>query len=421
VARTLSSTLEAPELLARMNRTTRQQLRADWSATFLVDPAHATYQLAAVTDGDAAASELGAVALPLHSWRPIERLIREPIVVLSGIDAARLPALVSGPALSTVVLAALYSDQVLIGFVAVGYHAITDADLAPALDLLAGIAQHATIALRNVRLLEEVRHASAMKSEFVGAISHELRSPLNVMLGYLEMLLDEGFGPLTGEQRDALARTQQYSLSLLEMITALLDLNRLEAGRLPVERAPVAPAALLEEIGEQLPETWRRPGVEFRVVLAPELPVIETDAGKLKTVVRNLVHNALKFTERGSVTLTAEVTPAGQLAITVRDTGRGIPPDALGYIFDMFRQVPGTGGGGVGLGLHLVQRLLQILGGTLNVASEVGRGTCFTITLPARPASGAGAARAGGVVADAVPPGRPRRRRGGGGRQQESA
>jgi len=126
---------------------------------------------------------------------------------------------------------------------------------------------------------------------------------------------------------------------------------------------------LLEEIGGQLPETWRRPEGESRVVLAPGLPVIETGAGKLKTVIRNLVHNALKFTERG--------------------TGRGIPPDALGYIFDMFRQVPGTGGGGGGLGLHLVQRLLQILGGTLNVASEVGRGTCFTITLPARPAGGA--------------------------------
>src|SRR5262245_32641861 len=245
VARTLSSTLEASELLTRMNRTTSQQMRADWTATFLVDPARATYRLAAVTDGDAAASGLGAVELPLHSWRPIERLVREPNVVLTGDEAAPLPTVAGAPALSTVVLAALHSEQVLIGFLVVGYRRLAAADVDPALDLLAGIAQHAIIALRNVRLLEEVRAASAMKSEFVGAISHELRSPLNVMLGYLEMLLDQGCGPITREQAEALRRTQRQSLVLLEMITALLDLNRLEAGRLPVERAPVDIAGLL--------------------------------------------------------------------------------------------------------------------------------------------------------------------------------
>ncbi len=380
VARTLSSTLEAPELLARMNRTTSKRLRADWTATFLVDAAHATYRLAAVTDAPAHA--LGDVALPLRSFRPVERLLDEPILVVTGPDAARLPALVDGPALPTVVLAALYRDKVLIGFLAVGYHAIQDAELEPALDLLAGIAEHATLALGNVRLLDEVRQASAMKSEFVGAISHELRSPLNVMLGYLEMLLDGGCGPLTAEQRQVLERSQQYSLSLLEMITALLDLNRLEAGRLPVERTAVAPRALLEEMERQLPETWRRPEVAFRVDVSADLPAIATDAGKLKTVVRNLVHNALKFTDRGHVTVAAGMTPAGHLAITVDDTGHGIPPDALAYIFDMFRQVPGAGGGGVGLGLHLVQRLVQLLGGDVHVTSTVGRGTRFTITLP---------------------------------------
>jgi len=221
-----------------------------------------------------------------------------------------------------------------------------------------------------------------MKSGFVGPGAHGFRGPLNVMLGYLAMTLEGAFGPVTPEQVHALRRTREQSMALLEMITALLDMNRLEAGRLPVQRARVSVAQLLEEICQQVPESWRRPEVQLRRAIAPDLPGIETDAGKLKTVVRNLLHNACKFTERGHVTLGAGLTPEGDLAITVADTGCGIPPDAIQYVFDMFRQVPGSGGGGVGLGLHLVRRLLNVLGGTVSVASAVGEGTCFTVTLP---------------------------------------
>src|SRR5262249_54392604 len=154
----------------------------------------------------------------------------------------------------------------------------------------------------------------------------------------------------------------QYSLALLEMITALLDLNRLEAGRLPVNRTPVALRALVEQLVQQLPDGWARPAVDLHVDV-PDLPPFETDAAKLKTVLRNLLHNALKFTERGRVPVAARLTPAGDLTLTVTDTGRGIPPDALEHVFEMFHQVPGAGGGGVGLGLHIVRRFVEVLGG----------------------------------------------------------
>jgi signal transduction histidine kinase len=382
VARTLGSTLDAPELLARVNSTTRQQLGAEWSATFLVDARRATFRLVAVTDTETS-SDLGRLEFPMRGWSPVGRLVREPVVILTGPDAERTPGMfASGRCLSTVILAGFYREDALIGFLAVGYATLAPAEREQALDLLTGIAQHVTIVLRNAELLEEVRQASAMKSEFVGAISHELRSPLNVVLGYLEMMLDEELGTISGEQRDALLRTRQQSVALLEMITALLDLNRLEAGRLPVHCTPVSIGDLLEETCQQLPENWRRPSVGLQLTVAPALPPVETDAGKLKTIVRNLLHNAFKFTERGTVTLAAELTERGDVRITVSDTGCGIPAEAIAYIFEMFRQVPGMGGGGVGLGLHLVRRLLQVLGGTVTVTSEVGHGTCFTVTLP---------------------------------------
>jgi len=383
VARTLSSTLEAPELLSRLNSTTRTQVGADWSATFLVDAEKSTFRLAAVTDAETGASDLGRLEFPMRGWRPVERLATERVVVLTGDDAQRTPGLfASRRSLSTVLLVALYRDKVLIGFLAVGFGVLPAEERERTIDFLSGIAQHATIVLQNARLLDEVKLASAMKSEFVGAISHELRSPLNVMLGYLEMTLDGEFGPVTDEMVKVLRRVEQQSLALLEMITALLDLNRLEAGRLPVQRAAVNVPALLEEIRQQLPENWRKPDVELKLAVVPKLPMVDTDAGKLRTIVRNLVHNAFKFTERGQVTLGAGLTPQGDLAISVTDTGRGIPPEAVKYIFELFRQVPGSGGGGVGLGLHLVKRLCTALGGNVSVTSEFGKGTCFTITLP---------------------------------------
>jgi signal transduction histidine kinase len=382
VARSLSATLDAPELLRQLNTTAHERLAADWCATCLVDPARRTFRLAASSTGDLAGVDLARLELPLVGWTPAERLLEQPMVTLGGQEAAWLPGVfATRRPLGTVLLAGFHRDGALIGFIGVGFERLAEAERPRITEFLAGIAQHATIVLRNAHLLEEVRRAGDMKSEFVGAISHELRSPLNVTLGYLEMLLDEALGGITTEQAETLHKVREQSLMLLEMITALLDMNRLEAGRLPTQRGPVDVRALLEEVTLQIPDAWRRPGVELTVDVAVNVPIIETDAGKLKTVVRNLLHNAFKFTERGWVSVMADVTAAGDLAIAVRDTGCGIPPEARDYIFDMFRQVPGSRGGGVGLGLHLVRRLVEVIGGRVVVESEVGRGSCFSVLL----------------------------------------
>jgi signal transduction histidine kinase len=391
--RTLSDTLATPDPLADVSRTIRERLAADWAAVFRVDGE--TFALAAASGPGPEPSDVARLDLPLTTWPALVRLADARAIRLDGDEAAATPPALTGDrTLGTVLLAALYRTGTMIGFLAVGYReAPVDAD-AWAVPVLGGLSEHATIAFLNARLLEEVREASALKSEFVAAVSHELRSPLNVVLGYQEMLLEEGLGPLTPPQADAIRRSQTHTVMLLEMITALLDLNRFEAGRLPVQCEPVAIPAFLREVCDELPESWRRRDVAVRVVVDTTLPPVDTDRAKLKTVVRNLVHNALKFTERGSVTLGAALTADGELALSVADTGCGIPADALVYVFDMFRQVPGTAGGGVGLGLHIVRRLTDALGAAIRIRSDVGRGTCFTITLPrtgaiAAPASAA--------------------------------
>jgi signal transduction histidine kinase len=202
--------------------------------------------------------------------------------------------------------------------------AIVRPPMQPCLRLLAGVAQRRH-RLRNARLLEEVREASALKSEWVGAISHELRTPLNAMLGYLEMLLDGALGDVTAPQDDALRRTQQYAFGLLEMITAVLDLNRLEAGRISVNRTTVSVRALLEEVRQQVPDHWRRLEVDLRLVLPASLPEIETDKGKLKIVIRNLLHNASSSPARPRTHRRS--APGGRPPHRRQRQRTGIPPD----------------------------------------------------------------------------------------------
>ena len=235
---------------------------------------------------------------------------------------------------------------------------------------------------------EVAEAADRAKSEFLATMSHELRTPLTTVIGYTDLLVEHAFGRLTHQQRGVVERVNASAHQVHELIAAMLDLSRLEAGRLPVNVQEVRIAELLAQVREDTRELQERSGLRFVWNADGDIAPVQTDPGKLKVVVRNLIGNASKFTEAGQVAITAASCRDG-VEIRISDTGIGIPRDALSSIFEPFRQVDAAVGysrGGTGLGLHIVKRLLELLGGEVSVESEEGHGSTFRVWVPARAA-----------------------------------
>lgn len=247
-----------------------------------------------------------------------------------------------------------------------------------------GIGQLASLALENARLVEEVDRANRVKSEFVATMSHELRTPLNVIIGYGDLLLEGAYGPVNSEQAEPLAKIGRSGRDLLELVNATLDLNRLELGRALLEPIDTTVEAMVGEVDAATAELRKKADVDFRWEVEGASHVLRIDAAKVKTVLRNLISNAMKFTEHGTV-VGRVVADGKQLAIEVRDTGPGIPADKRELIFESFRQLGDASTrshAGVGLGLYIVRRLVEFLGGRLTLESEVGVGSTFRVVVP---------------------------------------
>ena len=233
-----------------------------------------------------------------------------------------------------------------------------------------------------------LEQASALKSQFLANMSHEFRTPLNAILGYTHMLLNNVTGPVTDPQRKSLSRIDSNSRHLLALINDILDITRIEAGRMPLNATTFGIGELFEEVQAELEPIIKRSNLTVTTRMRAGVPTLRSDRQKVKQIMLNLLSNALKFTPSGSVTMTAGYdSKQKEIVIAVKDTGVGIPPEDQVKVFEDFRQLdssPARGYGGTGLGLSICRRLAHILGGSIELESTAGRGSIFTLRLPAK-------------------------------------
>jgi len=384
VGREVIAALTKPALLERLCQVVTEVLECDYSSTVLWQPEEGAYHVLASYGHRSGLQELiPTLRLSEEATAGLRRRLEDVSVLQVALGEASPEAdwyRQFGP--TQVMFAPLRRGTELIGFQAAGFYGRAAAFTNVQESVAQGLGQLASLTLEHARTVDALRRADGVKSEFIATMSHELRTPLNITMGFNDLLLDEVFGPLTPEQRATLQRMAKSQRKLLELVNSVLDLSRLESRQLSVSAEEVDVAALISELATeprdekpQLRATWQT---------LPTVPRIHTDRGKLKVVLSNLIDNAMKFTEQGSISVRAEPYQEG-VEISVIDTGIGIAPEKLPIIFDLFQQADSSTTrryGGVGLGLYIARRFLNLLGGSITVESQVGCGSAFKVRLP---------------------------------------
>ncbi|MBI3011531.1 MAG: response regulator [Candidatus Omnitrophica bacterium] len=236
------------------------------------------------------------------------------------------------------------------------------------------------------RANEELKQLDQLKSDFVSMVSHELRTPLATIKEFAEIMVDEIAGPVTKEQRDYLGVVKANVDRLSRFINDLLDMTKIEAGRLLLNKVLVEPQAIVEHVLQSLRPLAEAKAMTLEVSLSPVLPRIFADEDKITQVLVNLISNAIKFTNKGGQVQVRVFEQSTEVEFSVADTGVGVAPQDLPRLFEKFQQIdggPGEGGAkGTGLGLAISKRLVELHGGHIRATSELGKGSVFSFTLP---------------------------------------
>lgn len=240
-------------------------------------------------------------------------------------------------------------------------------------------------ARRRQIIAEQLAEANRLKTEYLASTSHELRTPIATIMGYGHLLGDGACGALTQEQKKAMGRLMENARALLGIVDSLLDYSKIERGEtgLFMKRGDVRP--LLDQLRQELAPLENKKPFKVQYEIEEDVPLIETDWEKLKNVLANILSNAIKFTDKGEVKLSVKKEANGSVSFVVADTGIGIPKDLVPLIFDKFRQLDGSPARnyeGTGLGLTISKNLLELIGGKIEVESEVGKGSTFKVTIP---------------------------------------
>jgi len=260
------------------------------------------------------------------------------------------------------------------------------------IEFLSTLTGQVAIALHHSQLFNQIQrqandlqHANKVKDEFLGVVSHELKTPLNVISGYSSMLTEGMLGEITPIQEKALQTVSRQSKELHNLINSVLQVNSIEAEMLQAEFQQVNFWEFLSELRAFYDYPLAK---DVRLVweLRTDLPILSADRGKLRHILENLINNAIKFTDQGTVTIAARFLASKKaMEFKVTDTGIGIPKELLPSIFERFRQVDGSDTkayGGVGLGLYIAKKYANLLGGTIHVESKLGQGSTFALRIP---------------------------------------
>jgi signal transduction histidine kinase len=232
----------------------------------------------------------------------------------------------------------------------------------------------------------KLRELSAMKEEFLALTTHDLRSPLTVISGVINFFTSGRLGDLSPEQKNMVSMMERNTQSLIELVNDLLDASKLESGTMRLDLAEVELRPLVEDLRETMLPMAREKEIEFEATVPDDLPLLRADRAKLRRVLVNLVSNALKFTPRGGhIEISAALDGGGSARVSVADTGVGIPAEDIARLFDKYEQARSRATRsekGTGLGLYITRQLVELHGGRIEAASEVGRGSTFSFTIP---------------------------------------
>jgi len=234
---------------------------------------------------------------------------------------------------------------------------------------------------------DKAEHLARLKSEFLNQVSHELRTPLAVIIGYIECMTDGLYGEIAAKHHEILQVVAKQSTHLKNMIDQILIYSRLESNKQAIRIEQIVLSKLINDLGETFDFLCRQKGLELKLRAAEKLPAMESDTERLKEILSNLLQNAVKYTDQGSISMRVEhLSGADSILFEISDTGMGIPQHYLNTIFEPFIQVhrtsTETSRGGIGLGLSIVKKHVEQLKGTITVESEVANGSTFRIILP---------------------------------------